>query len=480
MATSDRRIRSCSGGLGCDEFRGVTHTGRRQVLQAGAAGLLGITVPDLWRGRLLASETASAALPGFGRAKSCIFFFMWGGPSQLETFDPKPDAPVEVRGEFRPIDTVVPGIQISEHFERLARWTDKVAIVRSLNHTDPAHLSSAHCTLTGQLAPVLNSDAEPPSERDSPHVGSVLAKLRPPTSSGMPPFVTMPWLTMHPAAPGGRAPGQNGGWLGSQYDPFLVTGDPNEKGWAVPALALSDGLTIDRLNHRAQLVKFIDEHRRTFDQLGAAAEMSEHQRRAFGLLASPEVRAAFDLGTESDETRDRYGRHIHGQCALLARRMAERGVPLVSVNWHHDGRNFWDTHGDNFRRLKNDLIPPADRALSALLDDLQSRGLLDETLIVWVGEFGRRPQISKENAGRDHWPFCYNGLLAGGGIRGGQVYGRSDRDAAHPAENPVSPQDFGATVLHALGVDEGLVLHDRQSRPHRVYGGKPILPLFDG
>jgi uncharacterized protein (DUF1501 family) len=162
----------------------------------------------------------------------------------------------------------------------------------------------------------------------------------------------------------------------------------------------------------------------------------------------------------------------------MARRLIERGVPLVSVNWHHDGRNFWDTHGDNFRRLKNDLIPPADQALSALLEDLESRGLLSETLVVWVGEFGRRPQIDKGNAGRDHWPFCYNGLLAGGGIAGGRVYGRSDKEAAHPAENPVSPQDFTATMLHALGIDAKSLLLDRQGRPHPVYGGNPLLPLF--
>lgn len=461
---------------GCGEFQDLASTGRRTVLQAGALGALGLSASSLFQGRANAAESTPGGT-GFGRAKRCIFLFMWGGPSQLDTFDPKPDAPVEIRGEFQAISTKVSGIQISEHFRGLSEHTDKLAIVRSLNHTDPAHLSSAHCTLTGQLAPTINSDAAPPSQRDTPHIGSILAKRRGPSGT-MPPFVTLPWITMHPAAPGGRAPGQNGGFLGTSYDPFVLTGDPSETNWSVPALNLMEGVTSQRLQNRAALLKSIDAQRRAVDAIGSASELASHQVQALGLLSSPEVREAFDLHRESDESRDRYGRNIHGQSVLLARRMVERGVTLVSVNWHQDNQNFWDTHGDNFRRLKNDLIPPADRALTALLTDLDERGLLNETLVVWVGEFGRRPYIAKENAGRDHWPFCYSGLVAGGGIRGGQVYGRSDREAAHPAENPVSPQDFAATLFHALGIPSDAVLHDRQLRPHAIYGGKPILDLF--
>lgn len=445
---------------------------RRNVLTAGALGLLGAGVP-----RVSPIARAAEGSVGFGSAKACIFLFMWGGPSQLESFDPKPHAPGEIRGEFDPIDTVVPGIQISEHFTRLAQHTDKVAIVRSLNHTDPAHLSSGHATVTGQWAPVINSDAAPPSEKDTPHLGCMMKRLRP-VSTSLPGFVTLPWLAYHPAAPGGRAPGQHGGWLGHRYDPFLVTGDPSKPDWDVPALKLIDGLSDTRLQDRRTLLQSIEGQRKTLDGFAQVADLSEQQTQAFQLLGSDKTREAFDLRKEPEAVRERYGRNIHGQSVLLARRLVERGVPVVSVNWHNDHRNFWDTHGNNFNRLKNDLIPPSDRALCSLLEDLEERGLLDETIIAWVGEFGRRPQISRENAGREHWPRCYSGLLAGGGIRGGTVYGSSDEHAAYPREAPVSPLDYAATIYHALGIDENQLVADRSGRPHRVYGGQPLRSLF--
>lgn len=465
--TNPRRDQSCR------EFLTANQAGRRQVLQAGALGMLGLGLTDLWQ-RAEGANAPSARPPGFGKAKRCIFLFMWGGPSQLETFDLKPDAPTEVRGSFKPISTNVPGLAIGEYFTRLSQQMDKVAVIRSLCHDDPAHLSTGHLALTGHYAPVIRSDDTPPSERDSPHVGSVLAKLRG-ASGSLPPFVTMPWKAFHPAAPGGTAPGQHGGWLGSNYDPLLLTGDPNDRNWKIPALGLLDGLSAERLSSRHELLKSLDGQRAALDN---ASSMSGKQERALGLLASPEVRQAFDLSREPAAVRDRYGRNIHGQCVLLARRLVEHGVPLVSVNWHNDGKTFWDTHGDNFNRLKKDLIPPADRALAALLGDLQERGLLDETIVAWVGEFGRKPQISTKNSGREHWPYCYNGLLAGGGIAGGAVYGASDKIAAYPSEHPVSPQDYAATLLHALGVSADTVLHDRSGRPHHVYGGKPIEALF--
>jgi hypothetical protein len=210
----------------------------------------------------------------------------------------------------------------------------------------------------------------------------------------------------------------------------------------------------------------------------AAGAFSAHQASAFDLLTSTGVRQAFDINAETDETRARYGRNIHGQCVLLGRRLLEHGVPFVTVNWHNDGRNFWDTHGNNFNRLKNDLIPPADQALSALLTDLIDRGMLHDTLVLWVGEFGRRPQINQASSGREHHPFCYSGLIAGGGIRGGDVYGSSDAVAHYPATDPVSPHDLVATALHAMGVPDDAALPDRFNRPHRLYGGRPILPLF--
>jgi hypothetical protein len=444
---------------------------RRRALIT-ASTLLGTTA---FSGRPVFAE--DAALPaGFGRAKRCILLFMWGGPSHIDTFDMKPEQPAEVRGPFQPIATSAAGIQVCEHFARVATVMDKVAVVRSLNHDDPAHLSSAHTILTGHLPPVNKSDDEPPSPRDTPHLGSVVSRLRP-AITDLPQFVTLPWLAYHPSAPGGRAPGQSGGWLGRRYDPLLVEGDPNAAAWDVPALRLQDGLDLGRLATRQQLVEQIDRQRRGLDELAASRTYSAQQQQAFGLLSSATVREAFDLNAEPGDVRDRYGRNQHGQCVLLARRLSERGVPFVAVNWQEDDNPFWDTHGDNFNKLKNSLIRQADLALAALLEDLAKRGLLEETIVAWVGEFGRAPIINA-HAGRDHHPLCYSGLLAGGGIRGGSIFGASEKDGRYPAESPVSPHDFSATLMHALGISPLATLPDAAGRPHTVYGGKPILPLF--
>jgi hypothetical protein len=441
---------------------------RRCLMQAGTLGLLGsLGLPHL--------ATASTD-NGFGRAKQCLFLFMWGGPSQLDTFDPKPEAPLEVRGPFGVIDTNVPGLRFSEHFRRVSQQADKLALLRSLSHDDPAHLSSVHTLLTGQLPPVNKSDAEPPSDRDTPHLGCVISHLWP-AQGAMPSFVTMPWIVSHPAAPGGRAPGQHGGWLGHQYDPFVVGGDPNEANWQVPALALIEGQSRERLGSRRQLLDVLDRERRHWDD-AAGRQVSLQQAQALGLLTSAAVRSAFDLQQESPATRDRYGRNLHGQCVLLGRRLLDHGVPVVSINWHNDGRTFWDTHSNNFNRLKNDLIPPADQALAAVLEDLSASGRLDETLVVWVGEFGRAPKITTKSSGREHHPGCYCGLLAGGGVRGGQVYGGSDAHAEAPADLPTSPQDVTATVYHALGVPPETVLYDALHRPHRLSEGQAITALF--
>ena len=313
----------------CSDFRQLAAAtmNRRQVLQAGGLGLLGLGLPQLWAAQARAAQSAHSAAAGFGKAKRCIFLFMWGGPSQLDTFDPKPLAPVEIRGPFKAISTRVSDIQISEHFARVSQLTDKLAIVRSLCHDDPAHLSSGHMTLTGHLAPTLKSDAAPPSDRDTPHLGSMLARLRP-TSGTLPSFVTLPWMALHPAAPGGRAPGQNGGWLGRKYDPLLVTGDPNRADWRVEELSLLDGVSYERIDSRRGLLSEIDRQRSEL----AGADVTGLKDRAFGLLTSPQARTAFDLAQEPETVRDRYGRNIHGQCVLLARRLAEQGVPLVSVN----------------------------------------------------------------------------------------------------------------------------------------------------
>ena len=489
-ARQDRR-RSQS----CHEFASLNRCGRRALLQAGALGGLGLGLSELWNAAnataddsnpsslTTSSLTTSSLTTSSGRkaAKACIFMFMWGGPSQLDTFDLKPDAPDEIRGSFKPVSTNVPGIQICEHFGRLSQHMDKLAIVRSLSHSDPAHLSSGHATVTGQPAPVLNSDATPPSDRDSPHIGSLLSKVRPNTN-GLPSFVTLPWKAFHPAAPGGEAPGQHGGWLGKAYDGMLLTGDPNAADWKPSTLSLPAEISLERLQSRYELLKTLNRQQPAANRTGSlppqVADAQSHKNRAIDLLTSSTVRRAFDLSKEPEPLRDRYGRNTHGQSVLMARRLVEHGVPLVTVTWHNDGKNFWDTHGNNFNRLKDDLIPPADMALSTLLEDLDERGMLEETLVVWVGEFGRKPQITANNSGREHWPFCYSGLLAGGGIHGGMTYGSSDAHGAYPNSDPVTPIDFGTTIVDALGIPTGSMLPDREGRPHPITSGKIIEELF--
>jgi hypothetical protein len=336
-----------------------------------------------------------------------------------------------------------------------------------MTHDDPAHLSSVHHILTGRRAPHVNSDADGPSRNDAPHVGSVLARERP-RGRGLPAFVSMPWMVSHPAAPGGTAPGQNAGWLGPAYDPFVISSDPAAPGFVVGGLGPRAELSLDRLEGRRHLLGRLDA------LASAAGVFSGFQQRAFDLLSSRAAQRALDLGCEPPAVRDLYGRHTHGQCLLLARRLVEAGVRLVCVNWPQDGHFFWDTHGDNFRGLRRRLMPPADQGFSALLDDLAARGLLDETLLVWVGEFGRRPRITPGSAGREHWPACYSAVLAGGGTAGGRVYGRSDRLAAYPAENPVSPADLTATVYQALGIAPDTTLPDREGRPVRLTEGTPV------
>lgn len=448
---------------GCFGFESSLSLHRRELLRLGALGLGNLGLGDL----LASAATTSRRAP----ARACILMFMWGGPSQLDTWDMKPNAPDDIRGEFKPIATSVPGLQISEHLPRLARLAHHYTIVRSMTHDDPAHLSSVHHLMTGRYAPRPKSDAVGASRKDMPHIGSVLARLKP-TGSALPAFVQMPWLVSHPAAPGGQAPGQNAGWLGTSFDPFVIPGDPNAPGFAIPGMDPGPELSVHRLEDRAHLLA---QMRR---QETGLADATTWQQQAFDLLRSAVGRRAFELSLEPDRVRDRYGRNIHGQSLLLARRLLEAGVRLICVNWHQDQQNFWDTHGNNFNSLKTRLMPPADQGFSALLEDLHNRGQLDETLLVWVGEFGRTPRINKANAGREHWPQCYSAVLAGGGIARGQVYGQSDRIAAYPTDKPVSPADLTATIYHALGIDPEMMLRDREGRPIRLTEGDPLRGLF--
>jgi len=405
---------------------------------------------------------------------------MWGGPAHQDTWDMKPDAPAEIRGEFAPISTNVPGIQICEHFPQLARRCDQLALVRSVTHNNADHTPSTHFLLTGQ---------PPPTSKDVrvqwPSLGAVLSRLGR-GRSALPPFVSM-----RPKVEGDvprfveESQGQFAGWIGAAHDPLTIDDDPNRADYRVPGLTLNDGLNQQRLQQRLALRAGFNE--RLPAGTAAATAQEQNLQRAYDLLTSAaDQRGAFDLAQEPAKVRERYGLNPHGQSVLQARRLVERGVPLVTVFWPNDGiKNvsvYWDTHSRNFIDLKQRLMPVADQAFSALLDDLSERGMLDETLVVWTGEFGRTPRVGQRNSdagagrdGRDHWPGCFTSVLAGGGIRGGLVYGKSDKHAAYPSADPVAPADLVATIYHTLGVPEQQTLPDTSGRPIFVRTGK-LLP----
>jgi uncharacterized protein (DUF1501 family) len=455
---------------------------RRDVLRAGGLGLFGLGLGDLLGARAQAEATPQPA-GSFGRAKACILLFMWGGPAQQDTWDLKPLAPVEMRGEFKPVSTKVPGIHICEHFPQLAQRTDKLAIVRSVTHGDVNHTTATSYLLTGQ--PPAPGD----QRADWPNIGAVLSRLgrgRDP----LPPFVSMrPKLENDVPRFVEESHGQSAGWLGAAMDPLSIDANPAGADYRVGNFNLPTEISVSRLDNRRALLADLNEQLRRQSQAASLGAMDRHVERAFDILHSASAGGAFDLTQEPDAMRDRYGRNPHGQSVLQARRLVERGVPLVTVFWPSDGiKNvsvYWDTHSRNFIDLKDRLMPPSDQAFSALLDDLSERGMLDETLIVWTGEFGRTPKVGQRNSdagagrdGRDHWPGCFTTVLAGGGVRGGQVYGSSDRYAAYPASNPVAPVDLVATAYHLLGVPEHQTLPDAQGRPLVICPGSPVRALY--
>lgn len=442
---------------------------RRDFLQIGGLGTAGLALPQLLQARAAAAGSAQPSANA-GKAKGCILLFMMGGPPQMDTFDLKPDAPAEVRGELKPIATNVPGIQISESLPLLARHAEKLAIIRSVGfgYSGGAHGPGVYMALTGHHNPRVNADDIKPASDDFPCLGSAVARLRP-GAEAMPPFVWL--LDMYRST----FAGEGGGFLGKRYDPFRILQDPNRPEFRVQALAPLRDVPVARLGERRGLLEQLDRQAESWHHSGTG--IAAHQERAFNLLLSPKAQQAFDLKAERAEVRDRYGRHKFGQAVLLARRLIEHGVPLVTVFWHGEEavNQGWDLHYDSYNKLRK-LMPPLDRAYSTLLEDLTERGLLDETLVVWTGEFGRAPRI-EEKGGRGHWGRCYSVALAGGGIRGGQVHGRSDRHAAYPAENPVDPADLVATIYHHLGIDPATELTDPQGRPLRLCQGEVIRGL---
>jgi hypothetical protein len=442
---------------------------RREVLQVGYTGLLGLGLSSVLGPRAAASPPR--------KGKSLILVFLTGAPSHIDTFDPKPDGPPEIRGEFRPIPTTVAGFQVGEHLPRLAARAHKYAVVRSLSHRENNHLVATHHLLTGHQQPGAFFD-KIASRDDWPAYSSGLDYLRP-RHDGLPTGVNLPTFLMEGPL---TWPGQHAGFLGPKHDPWQITRDPNSPDFRVDSLRPAPGIEVERLEDRRALLDEVDRQQRQFAGLAECRRLTDQQELAFSVLTSGKIARAFELDREPAALRDRYGRHAFGQSLLLARRLVEAGVPVVQANM---GRvQNWDNHGDIFPTLKNRLLPPLDQAVAALLDDLDASGLLHETLVMMLGEFGRTPKIGgqpgSKSPGRDHWAPCFFGLFAGAGVRGGQVIGRSDKTGAYPATTPYSPDDVGATVYQVLGVDPASEVRDRQDRPVQLNRGEPMTALFTG
>lgn len=458
----DRNIRLCDG------------VNRREMLRVGGLGACGLSMPSLLNA---AADPAAEPVGGsFGRAKRCIVLFLLGGPPQHETWDPKPDAPAEVRGEFSPIDSATPGLRVGELMPLTAKLTDRIAVLRAVSTADNAHSSSGYWMLTGYPhAPMNQENALHGPPNDWPCVGAVVRHLRGDTAS-LPGAVRLPeeiWNTGHIVWPG-----QDAGWLGDNADPWLLTCDPNKPDFKIPDLSLPGDIPALRFERRRSLLASVNRHLDAVNRGHTVERWSGLQRKAFDLLSSSDARRAFDIHAEPVATRERYGKNRFGQSVLLARRLVEAGVSLVQVNWTRWDDDdavapAWDNHADNAKRLKTVLMPPMDLAYSALLEDLEQRGMLDDTLVVWIGEFGRTPKINARG-GRDHWGHVFSAALAGGGVQGGTVHGISDSQGAYPASGRVEPQDITATIFHCLGYRAGTEIHDQLGRPMVISQGEPI------
>jgi hypothetical protein len=433
---------------------------RRRALQVTG----GTAASALWSGL---SQAAIANPAAVGKARSVIMIFNCGGPSHIDLWDPKPEAGDAVRGPFQPIDTNVPGIQVTELLPKMARMADKLAILRSVNHSQASHNAGMYWSTVGRPYRI-DSTLINPSSADHPSLGTLVGWLarKDGYTSGIPPYVIAPYP--HCDSTVYLTPGQFGGCLGMHHDPMVLDADPNAADFRVRNLKLDASLTIDKFQERLGLLDQLKRHGRTISS-STAADIDVYQSQAVKIVTSEKAASAFDLSQESPQLRDRYGRHTWGQSHLLARRLVESGVRFVSAV---NGRSIiWDTHKDNFSRMQKSLVPPMEQAYATLLDDLEARGLLETTLVIWTGDFGRTPVINKE-AGRDHWPQCYSVVLAGAGIRGGQVVGQSDSTGAYPQSRPISPADINASIFAALG-------YDPQGIHYKMVDGRPM-PLSEG
>jgi Protein of unknown function (DUF1501) len=454
---------------------------RREVLRIGGVSAFGLALPQLTGGRSASAAPSLAShAKSAGRAKNCIVLFLMGGPPQHSTWDPKPDAPPEVRGEFGPICTSVSGLSLSELLPETARVADHICVLRAVHSGDNAHSSSGYYMLTGRPHVPMNfENANPGAPNDFPSLGGVISKLNPGRGT-IPATVTLPHRIFN--TDGSVWPGQDAGFLGRAIDPWLVNCAPADKTFRVHGLSLPPEIPPMRLSRRRSLLEQFDRQRAQLCQSEVIEGFSADTRQAFDLLTSGRSATAFRIDDEPAAMRDRYGRSPFGQSVLLSRRLVEAGVKLVQVNWYRapnepPNNPCWDSHIDEAQRLRTALAGPADRAYSALLGDLAQRGLLDETLVVCMAEFGRSPRINRA-AGRDHWGSVYSVALAGGGVQGGQVYGASDEIGGQPKDGIVRPQDLTATVFDCLGYRPETTINDPLGRPLPISTGEPIRAIL--
>ena len=461
---------------------------RREILQIAGTGLLGLSLP-----KLLAAESTGELTAG--RAKSVIFLFLFGGPSQLESFDMKPDAAEKIRGPFNPITSRTSGLRISEHLHRLAQVSDKFCVVRTMTHSYNDHSGAGHYIQTGQRWHIPIGGGFNPTPDDWPSMGSIVEYLSQQRKQGLqrdlPAYTVVPnWLGRLQESGQYRRPGEYAGWLGRSYDPLTtkidkrdLTDNPywrdcldNELTFQIDGLTSTEDVQLNRLSKRVSLLDQFEANREA-QEGRLAGEYDRFRQRAISLVASEKTGRALDILEEPDQIRDRYGRHLFGQSALMARRLVEAGVRFVTVHYDACDGYSWDSHRSS-HHLQHQLLPTLDQALSALITDLDERGLLSETLVVAIGEMGRTPQ-SNSKWGRGHWSTLFPAVLAGAGIPGGTVYGRSDKDAAYPSDSPVSPEDLAATIYETLGIDPALRLPDVQGRPTPIVkGGTPVRTIF--
>jgi Protein of unknown function (DUF1501) len=469
--------------LGSGRSRLCDGISRREMLRVGGLGAFGLGLPMLLQAQQARAAEASRSQPGAAgaqRAKSCIVLFLMGGPPQHSTWDPKPDAPQEVRGDFGPISTVVPGIQFCELFPRSALLADRMAVLRAVSSDDNAHSSSGYYMLTGQPhAPMNSENANPGFPNDSPNIGAIVRKLMTQRGS-LPTSIRLPHRIFN--TDGSVWPGQDAGFLGPSVEPWLLNCKPADADFRIDELTLNADITDHRLSGRRSLLEQVNRKLDEIERTGTPGGYGRLTEQAFNVLNSSDSRQAFQLDRESDAMRDRYGRTQFGQSVLLGRRLVEAGVSLVQVNWYRGPEEpsnapCWDSHAGEAQRLKTVLAPPADQAISALIEDLEQRGRLDDTLIVCMAEFGRTPRFNGA-AGRDHWGHVYSVALAGGGIKGGTVHGASDAMGAYPASGRVQPQDLTATIFHCLGLDPHSEIRDTLGRPIPISRGNIIRPIL--